>query len=59
MLILYIEENEVITIINSLKNTIPGCDGIPITLVKRVINSYIQPFTLLINYSFNVRSFPD
>ena len=55
MVISHIEENKVITIINSLENTSPGCDGIPTTLVKRVINSYIQPCTQLINHSFTVR----
>ena len=59
MVIFYIDLNEVITVINSLKHSSPGYDGIPATLAKRVINSYIKPLTLLINLSFSVGSFPD
>ena len=45
MVIFHIDLNEVITVINSLKNSSPGYDGIPATLAKRVINSYIKPLT--------------
>ena len=59
MVIFHIGVNKFITVINSLKNSSPGYDGIPVTLAKRVINSYIKPLTLLINHSFSVGSFPD
>ena len=55
MVIFHIDLNEVITV----KNSSPGYDGIPATLAKRVINSYIKPLTLLINLSFSVGSFTD
>ena len=59
MVIYHIDVNEGITVINSLKNSSPGYDGIPTTLAKGVINSYIILRTLLINHSFSVGSFPD
>ena len=48
----HIEETEVATIINSLKNSSPGCDGIPATIVKRTIHLYIKTLTLIINQAF-------
>ena len=49
MVFTHIEEIEVVTIINSLNNSSPGCDGIPAVLVKRVMHFYIKPLTFLIN----------
>ena len=54
-----IEEIEIVTIINSLKNSSPGWDGIPATLTKRLLNLYIKPLTFLINKSFSDGIFPD
>ena len=59
MVMLQIEDIEVVNVINSLNNSSPGWDGIPSRLVKRVINSYIKPLTLLINKSFHDGIFPD
>ena len=50
---------EVVNVIYSLNNSSPGWDGIPSRLVKRVINSYIKPLTLLIKKSFRDGIFPD
>ena len=52
MVIFHIDLKEAITLIHSLKNSSPGYDGIPATLAKRMINSYIKPLTLLINFFF-------
>ena len=46
------------TIINSLKNSSPGCDGIPATIVKRTIYLYIKTLTLIINQAFYNGVFP-
>ena len=56
---LQIEDFEVVNVINSLNNCSPGWDGIPSRLVKRVLNSYIKPITLLINKSFRDGIFQD
>ena len=55
----HIEETEVATIINSLKNSSPGCDGIPATIVKRTIHLYIKTLTLIINQAFYNGVFPN
>ena len=58
MVFTYIEEREVATIINSLKNSSPGCDGIPATIVKRTIHLYVKILTLIINQAFYNGVFP-
>ena len=50
MVFTHIEEIELVTIINSLNNSSPGCDGIP--AVQRVMHFYIKPLTLIINKAF-------
>ena len=54
----HIEETEVATIINSLKNSSPGCDGIPATIIKRSIYLYVNILTLIINHAFYNGVFP-
>ena len=49
MVFTHIEERKVVTIINSLKNSSPGCDGIPAIIVKITIHLYIKTLTLIIN----------
>ena len=55
----YIEENEVVRIINSLNNSSSGWDCIPAKLAKRVLNYYIKPLTFFINQYFHDGIFPD
>ena len=52
MVFTHIEHREVVSIINSLNNSSPVCDGIPAKFVKRVIYLYIKPHTLIINKTF-------
>ena len=54
----HIEETEVATIINSFKNSSPGCDGIPATIVKRTINLHNKTLTHNINHAFYNGVFP-
>ena len=54
MVIDHIKEIEVVRKINSLNNSSPGWDCIP---VKRVLNYYIKHLTFLINQSLGI--FPD
>ena len=56
MVIHYIEENEVVRIINSLNNS--SC-CIPAKLTKRVLNYYIKPLTFLKSQYFHNGIFPD
>ena len=46
------------TLINSLNNSSPGYDGIPLTLVKRTMHLYLKTFTLIINQAFYDGVFP-
>ena len=58
MVFTHIEEREVATIINSLKNSCPCCDGIPASIVKRTIYLYVKILTLIINQAFYNGVFP-
>ena len=49
MVFTHSEERKVVSIINSLNNSSPGCDGIPAILVIRVVNLNIKPLTLITN----------
>ena len=56
----YINESEIISVFKSLKNYIAGYDipGIPASITKQLINSYIKPLSHLINKSISNRIFP-
>ena len=58
MVFTHIEETKVVTLINSLNNSSPGCDRIPAVVVKRVMHLYIKPITLIINQAFYDGVFP-
>ena len=42
----------------SLKNSSAGYDGIPASIAKQLINSYIKPLSYLINKSISDGIFP-
>ena len=46
-----ISQEAVISEINSLKNSAPGYDDIPTSIMKKCINEYIAPLTYLLNIS--------
>lgn len=54
-----VDENEIINIINSLKNSSAGWDALPAFLAKRSVKYFIQPLTYLINQSIRLGIFPD
>ena len=58
MLIPYITEAEVVSVIKSLKNSSAGYDVVPASIAKLLINSYIKPLTYLINKSIVKGIFP-
>ena len=39
----YVNESEIISVIKSLKNYSAGYDGIPASIAKQLINSFIKP----------------
>ena len=49
----YITENEVKNVISGLKNSSPGWDDIPPSILKINVDSYITPLTHLINKSIS------
>ena len=53
------QKNEIITIINTLKNSAPGNDEMPASILKQCIETYIDPLTYLVNLSINQGVFPD
>ena len=55
----YINEEDITEAVNSLKNSSAGWDFIPPSIAKQSIQSYIKPFTGLINSSFQNGIFPD
>ena len=57
-MVTHIEEREVATIINSLKNSTPGCDGIPATIDKITIYLYVKILIHIINQEFYNGVFP-
>ena len=54
-----ISKNEIITVINTLKNSAPGNDEMPASILKHCIETYIDPLTYLVNLSINQGIFPD
>ena len=46
------------TVISSLKNSIPGFDGIPSFVENQCIDNFIEPLTYIINMSFIEGVFP-
>ena len=52
-------KNEIITVIYSLKNSSPGYDEMPASILKQCLDTYIDPLTYLINLSINQGIFPD
>ena len=52
-------EEEITLVIKSLKNSSPGYDEIPAMMMKKCVESYIQPLTHLINLSFTMGIFPN
>ena len=55
----YITENEVKNVISGLKNSSPGWDDIPPSILKINVDSYITPLTHLINKSISDGVFPN
>lgn len=48
-----VEEKETIDIVNKCKNkTSTDCDGLDMTIVKKVIEAVAQPLTYICNLSF-------
>ena len=54
-----IYKNEIIIVINTLKNSAPGNDEMPASILKQCIETYIDPLTHLVNLSINQGIFPD
>ena len=54
-----ISQEAVISVIKSLKNSAPGYDDIPTSVMKKCINDYIAPLTYLVNMSIKQGIFPD
>ena len=50
---------KIITVINTLKNSAPGNDEMPASILKQCIKTYIDPLTYLVNLSINQGIFPD
>ena len=55
--ILHINVNEVKTIILAIKNCASGYEELPASILKQCIDSYIEPFTCLINMSISQGTF--
>ena len=53
-----VSPNEVLQIIQSLKNSSPGWDDIPTYMAKQCVNNIIEPLTYLINKYFSSGIFP-
>ena len=51
-------KNEIITVIYSFKNSSPGYDEMPASILKQCLDTYIDPLTYLINLSINQGIFP-
>ena len=54
-----ISQEAVISEIKSLKNSAPGYDDIPTSIMKKCINEYFAPLTYLVNISIKQGIFPD
>ena len=53
-----VSPNEVLQIIQSLKNSSPEWDDIPISMAKQCVNNFIESLTYFINKSFSSGIFP-
>ncbi len=54
-----VNENEIISIVNGLKNSAPGLGNIRTDLIKNVIHFITEPLTHIFNLSFTKDVFPD
>ena len=54
-----ISQEAVISIIKSLKNSAPGYDDMPTSVIKKCINDYIAPLSYLVNISIKQGIFLD
>ncbi len=54
-----VNENEIISIVNGLKNSAPGLGNIRTDLIKNVIHFITEPLTHIFNLSFTKGVFPD
>ena len=53
-------EKEILDIVSKCKNKrSTDCDGIDMTIIKKVIEEIIQPLTYICNLSFQVGTFPE
>ena len=55
--ILQIVSDEIQSVISKLNNSSPGCDNIPLKIVKLFVDQYIEPLIYLINKSILHRVF--
>ena len=54
-----VSNNDVISIVHSLKNTSPGWDGLPAFVAKQCVNRFITPLTKTINMCITQGVFPN
>ena len=59
IVILNISQNEVLSVISSLKHSSPGWDQMPASILKPCVNNYIAPLTHIINQSLIEGVFPN
>ena len=59
MFLPHIDENEISTIIKSIRNGNSGWDNLPLILFKSCISSFIKPLTYIVNKSFKSGIFSD
>ena len=54
-----VSNNDVISIVHSLKNSSPGWDGLPAFVAKQCVNGFITPLTKIINMCITQGVFPN
>lgn len=60
MFLTAVGKDEIIESLMSCKNkTSTDCDGIDMTVLKKVINGILKPLTYICNLSFQSGTFPD
>ena len=52
-------ESEILGIISNLKNSSAGCDGLSVSLIKKLQNSILAPLVHICNTSFSQGKFPN
>ena len=52
-----VSEKEIISVILSINNSVPGYDDMPVSIIKKCIHDYITPLTYPINSSIKQRIF--